>query len=418
MRLIISLLCLALFFSCKQDSKTSVAPDAIENSIKVNVVIEEMTSAVGGNSHLPRLTLGGETLHLTWVETQDSLAILKYSKLENDVWTPAQTITQGDDWFVNWADFPALGVNGDTMLTNVLQKSAEGTYDYDVKLSMFTPAGIKKGNFLLNTDGIQAEHGFVSMQAYDDGFYVSWLDGRNTKNEDQSKNQMSLRNAFIDLDGNISQESEIDNRVCDCCNTATAITQNGPVVVYRDRSEGELEIRDISIVRLVDGVWTQPQPIHQDNWQLNGCPVNGPAIATKEEHMAVTWFTAANDTPSVWVAFSQDNGANFNEPIRLDAGNAIGRVDLVMLDTNTAIVSWLEPQGKDIVLQSVTVGADGRKDASITLVKTSAERQSGFPQLEVIGNVGYIAFTDVETDKNGGKGSTRVKVLRVEQRFD
>jgi hypothetical protein len=355
---------------------------------------------------------------LTWVETQDSLAVLKYSKLENDAWTPAQTITQGNDWFVNWADFPALGVNGDTMLTNVLQKSAEGTYDYDVKLSMFTPAGIKKGNFLLNTDGIQAEHGFVSMQAYDDGFYVSWLDGRNTKNEDQSKNQMSLRNAFIDLDGNISQESEIDNRVCDCCNTATAITQNGPVVVYRDRSEGELEIRDMSIVRLVDGVWTQPQPIHQDNWQLNGCPVNGPAIATKEEHMAVTWFTAANDTPSVWVAFSQDNGANFNEPIRLDAGNAIGRVDLVMLDTNTAIVSWLEPQGEDIVLQAVTVGADGRKDASITLVKTSAERQSGFPQLEVIGNVGYIAFTDVETDKNGGKGSTRVKVLRVEQRFD
>lgn len=413
MRLYISLLCFALFFSCKQDSKTSVAPEAAENDTAISADIEEITAPVQGNSHLPRLALGNETLQMTWVETQDSLAVLKYSKLENDVWSPAQTVTQGNDWFVNWADFPSLGVNGDTMLTNVLQKSAEGTYDYDVKLSMFTPAGNKKENFLLNTDGIQAEHGFVSMQAYDDGYYVSWLDGRNTKDEDRSKNQMSLRNAFIDLDGNISQETEIDNRVCDCCSTATAITQNGPVVVYRDRSESEIEVRDMSIVRWVDGSWTQPKPIHQDNWLLNGCPVNGPAMATKEENVAVAWFTAANDTPSVWVVFSQDNGANFNEPIRLDAGNAIGRVDLTMLDTSTALVSWLEPQGESMVLQLAKVNVDGSKEAPITVTKTSAARQSGFPQMEVIDNTAYVAWTDVTAGEDGKKGTTKVRVLKV-----
>ena len=49
----------------------------------------------------------------------------------------------------------------------------------------------------------------------------------------------------------------------------------GPVAVYRDRSPEE--IRDISVVRLVDGVWTEPAPVHADNWMIEGCPVNGPA---------------------------------------------------------------------------------------------------------------------------------------------
>ncbi|MBV1925159.1 MAG: sialidase [Dokdonia sp.] len=409
MRLIIPLLCLALCFSCKQDSKTTTAPEVTEAATSLSANIQEISAPVQGISHLPRLALYQETLHMTWVETQDAVSVLKYSKLDAETWTPAQTVTKGTNWFVNWADFPALSVNGDMMLTNVLQKSAEGTYDYDVKLSLFSPKGIKKGNFLLNTDGIAAEHGFVSMHAYDDGFFVSWLDGRNTKNEDETKNQMSVRNAFIDLDGNMTEDTEIDARVCDCCNTATAITLNGPVVVYRDRSEGELEIRDMSIVRWVDGAWTEPQSIHQDNWQLNGCPVNGPAIATQEEHMAVTWFTAAKDTPSVMVVFSQDNGATFNTPIRLDAGNAIGRVDISMFTTTTAVVSWLEPQGEDIVLQLAKVHADGRKEAPITVAKTSAKRQSGFPQLEVIGETAYVAWTDVDEEKG-----SKVRVMKVE----
>lgn len=414
MRFFIPLLCLVFFFSCKQDSKTTTVSEGTETAQTVTSNIQEISAPVRGISHLPRLAIHQQSLHMSWVETVGTVSILKYAKLNENTWTPAQTVTKGTNWFVNWADFPALAINGDTMLTNVLQKSAEGTYDYDVKLSLFSPKGIKKGNFLLNTDGIPAEHGFVSMQAYDGGYYVSWLDGRNTKNEDKTKNQMSLRNAYVDLDGNITEEIEIDARVCDCCNTATAITQNGPVVVYRDRSEGELEIRDMSIVRWVDGNWTSPQSIHEDNWQLNGCPVNGPAIATREAHMAVTWFTAANDTPSVLVAFSDDNGENFNTPIRLDAGNAIGRVDIAMLDTTTAAVSWLEPQGDEIVLQLAKVHADGRKEAPITLATSSAERQSGFPQLEVVGNVGYVALTHVEAGVADENGTTRVKVLKFE----
>ncbi len=62
--------------------------------------------------------------------------------------------------------------------------------------------------------------------------------------------EMTIRGAIIDKQGNKSGEWELDNRVCDCCQTSTAITANGPIVVYRDRSDEE--IRDISIVRLIN----------------------------------------------------------------------------------------------------------------------------------------------------------------------
>lgn len=362
-----------------------------EGSFFININVPSI-----GKSHLPRLKASDGKLYMTWVEQEDSLAILKYSYYEGETWSAPKTITSGTDWFVNWADFPAVGVNGDYVLTNILQKSAEGTYDYDIKLQLTKGDEIIKTDFLLNTDGIPAEHGFVSIQAYDGGFYASWLDGRNTKNGDKAINQMSLRSAYIDLEGTITEDTEIDTRVCDCCNTATAITNNGPIVVYRDRSATTPEIRDIAIVRRVDGKWTQPKVIGSDNWELNGCPVNGPAIDTKENQVVVAWFTAQDNNPRVLTAFSMNNGENFGTPIRLDSGNAIGRVDAGFLEDGSALVSWLEPQGETVVLQVARVYKDGHQDSPITITNTSAERQSGFPQLELLGNQVFVAWTDVD----------------------
>jgi hypothetical protein len=44
--------------------------------------------------------------------------------------------------------------------------------------------------------------------------------------------------------------------------------------------------------------------VHSDNWKIDACPVNGPAIAATGRRVAVAWFTAANDTARVKLAFS------------------------------------------------------------------------------------------------------------------
>ncbi|WP_405202640.1 hypothetical protein [Dokdonia sp. LLG6352-1] len=402
-----------LITSCKESNQTEVAPVEEQPAIAASTTNASLTAIQlpsTGKSHLPRLKSSGGKLHMTWVEQEGKMAILKYASYDSAKWSQPRTITSGDNWFVNWADFPALGVNGDYLLTNILEKSAEGTYDYNIKLQLSKGDEIIKDDFLLNTDGVDAEHGFVSIQAYDGGFYATWLDGRNTKNEDESKNQMTLRNAYIDLAGNITQDTEIDNRVCDCCNTATAITNNGPVAVYRDRSDTTPEVRDMAIVRWVDGAWSKPMVIGNDNWELNGCPVNGPAIATKEENVVVSWFTAEGDTPRVLTAFSNDNGASFGGAIRVDNGNAIGRVDTDFMSDGSALISWLEPMGENVVLQVARVYVDGTHDAPVTVTNTSAERQSGFPQLEVVGDSIFVAWTDLNGD------NSEVKMVHFEMK--
>ena len=111
------------------------------------------------------------------------------------------------------------------------------------------------------------------------------------------------------------------------------------MAVYRDRTADE--IRDISAVRQADGEWTEPATIHNDGWEIAGCPVNGPAIDTMGDRISVIWFTAAENEPKVRIAFSDDGGAQFDEPLRIDLGAAAGRVDVLQFADGSALALWI-----------------------------------------------------------------------------
>ena len=122
-------------------------------------------------------------MSLSWISSkEENKAFLNYSQYKKGRWIKPQVIASGSDWFVNWADFPAHAINQDLIITSHLKKSASGTYTYDVILNLQKLSGEKiRENFLLNTDGVEAEHGFVSIIANNEkGFFITWLDGRNT----------------------------------------------------------------------------------------------------------------------------------------------------------------------------------------------------------------------------------------------
>jgi hypothetical protein len=200
--------------------------------------------------------------------------------------------------------------------------------------------------------------------------------------------------------------SRIDARVCDCCQTAVAIAASGPVLVYRDRSADE--IRDISISRLVGGAWTDPVTVHNDQWQINACPVNGPGIAADGNRVAVAWFTAAQDTARVRVAFSDDSGATFDAAIRIDLGNPVGRVDVIMLDGSRALVAWLERTGGSAEVLARTVSTDGTLGDPVSIGGSSAERASGFPRMALAGSRIVFAWT-----VPGTESAIRVSAIRL-----
>ncbi len=387
---------ISLLVSCKTETSKS-EPAVLVNNRHTAIIEIKNPSLI--NSSLPRLFSNGEDLLMSWIQNKDSIASLKYSKFNGINWTAPTEIISGSDWFVNWADFPAIADNNGSVLTNILKKSAEGTYTYDIHLQLYSKQkNTWKNNILLNQDGIKSEHGFVSMLPYNnDSFFVTWLDGRTLDGVPKENEQMTLRAAFIDAEGEISNDILLDDKTCECCNTAATMTANGPVVAYRDRSD--TEIRDISIVRFVNGNWTAPKNVYQDHWKIPGCPVNGPAIDSFNDAVALAWFTAENDNPRIQVSFSENQGETFGLQYRVDNGNAIGRVDVVMIDQNNAVVSWMEPDGIDTLIQILKVSSNGEKNMPITITKTRSERSSGFPQLEVVGDKLYLAWTSLEDKK-------------------
>ena len=384
---------ISLLVSCKTETSKS-EPAVLVNNRHTAIIEIKNPSLI--NSSLPRLFSNGEDLLMSWIQNKDSIASLKYSKFNGINWTAPTEIISGSDWFVNWADFPAIADNNGSILTNILKKSAEGTYTYDIHLQLYSKQkNTWKNNILLNQDGIKSEHGFVSMLPYNnDSFFVTWLDGRTLVGVPKENEQMTLRAAFIDAEGEISNDILLDDKTCECCNTAATMTSNGPIVAYRDRSD--TEIRDISIVRFVNGNWTAPKNVYQDHWEIPGCPVNGPAIDSFNDAVALAWFTAENDNPRIQVSFSENQGETFGLQYRVDNGNAIGRVDIVMIDQNNAVVSWMEPDGIDTLIQILKVSSNGEKNIPITITKTRSERSSGFPQLELVGDRLYVAWTSLE----------------------
>ena len=360
------------------------------------VDIQEIPIFYENSNAQPNLVSSNGSLSLSWISSkEENKASLNYSQYKEGRWIKPQVIASGSDWFVNWADFPAHSINQDLIITSHLKKSASGTYTYDVVLNLQKLSGEKiRENFLLNTDGVKAEHGFVSIIANNKkGFFITWLDGRNTieKKLDGDHKPMTIRFAEITDKGDIIKESELDASTCDCCQTSIAITNDGPIVVYRDRSEKE--VRDIYSVKNINGTWEKPSAVHDDGWIINGCPVNGPKVAVNSKNLAVAWFTVYNDHPLVNVSFSKNNGNSFGAPIKINDHDAIGRVDISFLNDEEVIVSYMEVDDIGTYLKIKKVSFDGKISEPITISKIDGGRNTGVPQLEIIDSEIFIVWT-------------------------
>lgn len=362
------------------------------------LTIRELTPLAAVNSGEPELFAGADgQIILSWVEkVDDGRHALRFARREGDGWSQPLTVAEGGDWFINWADFPSVVRLADNSLAaHWLVKSAQAKYAYDVRLARSTDGGRTWGEPLTpHTDRTPTEHGFVSLVPHADGGALAavWLDGRKTGGAAHA-NEMTLRYATINADGTLADEAELDGRVCDCCQTAAARTSDGLVVVYRDRSDAE--VRDFSVVRrLANGAWTAPRTLHADNWQTRSCPVNGASVATQNRRVAVAWYTAARDEPQVKVSFSEDSGATFTEPVRVDDGAAQGRVDVVLFD-DSALVCWLEGNAQGGKIKARRIDFDGKRFAALTVADTSTGRASGFPRLARSGSEVIFAWTEV-----------------------
>ena len=333
---------------------------------------------------------------MSWLEPMTGGGFtFKVTSLIGAAWTAPITVVEGPRLLANWADFPSVFAAADgTLAAHWLERSATSS-GYGIRMRTSSDAG--KTWSATQTphrdDAATAEHGFVSFfDAPGGGIGLAWLDGREAASHMSSAGAMALRATMLRT-GRLGEDTLVDPRVCDCCQTSAARTASGAVVAYRDRSDKE--IRDISVVAFRNGRWSAPVGVHADGWEISGCPINGPAIAASGQSVAVAWFTRAGNDPRVNVAFSTDEGRTFGPPIRVGDATALGRVGVVMPDGDRALVLALEKTeaGARLVLRDIT--RNGGMGEPAVVSAATPDRTGGFARIALSGRRVLVAWTDV-----------------------
>lgn len=362
-----------------------------------------MTCPAPAGAAEPFLASGGGRVHLSWLARSGEQITLAYATYSAHAWSEPHTIASSPTMLANWADFPSFAPLTDgTFAAHWLAQHGDTKYAYDIDVARsldgvnWSPAAHP------HRDGAAAEHGFVSIvPEMLGGATCIWLDGREYEGKEEGAPgaQMQLRSATMLPSGEWSTETLLDPRVCDCCQTAAVATASGILVAYRDRSDRE--IRDISLVRRDGGTWSAPYALSSEGWEIQGCPVNGPALSAMGSRVAAAWFTMARDSAQVRVAFSDDGGANFTRPVRVDEGGTSGRVDVLVLPNGDALVLWLAANVQNQTeIRARRVRADLKLDPSFVVAETSAERASGFPHVVYSQGTLYFAWTETGEPSN------------------
>ncbi|MYA32560.1 MAG: exo-alpha-sialidase [Gemmatimonadales bacterium] len=368
----------------------------------------------------PQLAVGAEgRAILTWIEPEEGVPALRLAIRGEGGWSEPRTVWASEDMFVNWADFPSsVEMRDGTLAVHWLEKVADAPYAYHVLLALSSDDGATWSEpFRAHDDRSPTEHGFVSMVPWRDGAALTWLDARAmagaagggehvAAGSGVVRGAMSVRFRTLAPDGRLGPEVLLDDRTCECCQTALARVGDGLVAAYRDRSESE--VRDIAVVRGAGERWTAPAPLSTDGWVIPGCPVNGPQLSGGEGALASAWYTGVDGTPQVYVSFSEDGGATFGPRIRVDEGLPLGRVDIERLDDGSAVAVWLEASDDAPRVLARRVDPDGSLGTPLLISETAGERSSGFPRMVRTGDEVLFAWTIP-----GEGGGVRVRSVRL-----
>ena len=358
-----------------------------------SAVVEIQSPALPG-SEAPNLSVAPDgRLLLSWLEPVSPKGYaLRFSIREKQGWSAPRTITSGTSWFVSGADYPTVAFLQDgTMAANSLIATNLDLEAYNTSVFLSRDDGKTWSKPVqIHRDKKIRQHGFVSFVPAPEGrLGAVWLDGRQLSKTNEG--DMALFYTTIGKDGSIRGETTLDTRVCECCQTSAVAISDALLVVYRDRSPKE--VRDISVVRLANGKWSTPAMVSKDDWLIDACPVNGPAISASGNNVAVAWFTVVNDKSRVNVAFSTDGGKSFGKSIIVDDDNPQGRVDVVSLASGAAIVSWVGKGNPRSDVRIRQIELNGTTGATQIISGNTGVGAGAFPRIERSGNELFAVWT-------------------------
>ena len=396
-------LALALTCGCGGGAPQTATPTTASNPPGWTVKVEPLEIPAGASSMAPQLTSSSRGVLVSWLEQADPEFVLKFAERSGAAWSAAQKVASSKDWFVSAADVPTvLRMKDGTIVANWYPAVDFRLEAYDIRLAYSKDDGKTWSRPLVpHHDKTRTQHGFVSMfDMPTGGLGLVWLDGRNQGKQPEDA-EMAVYFASYDTSWKQTAEVSANTRVCECCTTSAVVTPDGVVAAFRDRSAKE--IRDIHVTRLESGKWTDAQIVHADNWEIDACPVNGPALSARDRTLVAAWFTGKDDKGQAYAAFSNDAGRTWGTPIRLDDETSLGHVEVEMLDDGTAVATWVEFADDRSQFRMRRVEPSGMRSPSVTINGNS--RVSGYPRVARSGNELVFAWTE----GSEGEGTQKVK---------
>ena len=352
---------------------------------------EPLTNPAGAGSLQPNwsVTPDGGAL-LSWIEpSKDSFSSLRYAVLHGTRWSEPRTIAAQRHFFRHPAELPEVVQMGEHQwMAHWVEMPKEDSEAEYVYTSASTDGLHWSMPAMAHRDRAAVQHGLASMVASGAGeSSVFWL-----KAGADEEGPTALMRTIVDASGKEVREERLAPDVCACCPTAVAKTSKGLLLAYRGHTSED--IRDISVLRLENGHWSQPKNLYADNWKINACPTNAASVAAAGEKVAIAWFTGAQDSPKTEIAFSSDSGSTFTKPTTLSTGRSFGYTSAV-LDDAGAIVSWLE-QGTGGGAARVFVRAISFAGAAgpVLQVAEGGRMALGYPRLFHSGADTFIAWGD------------------------
>jgi hypothetical protein len=253
---------------------------------------------------------------------------------------PAMVI-RGNDVFVTWAlTHPNMTPDKPFSSELRLSRSADGG-------RTFAPS------VLVNDDGLVINHTFDAMQVAPDGtVHVAWIDGREGKKEPGTFVAKSA-----DHGRTFTKNQKVDENTCVCCRTALATSEDGVVyLAWRKIFEGN--VREIVVSRSVDGgtEFSAPTVVGQDRWVYPACPHRPASLGVDRfGRLYVAWYTeGADETPSVYLAYSDDQGKTFSPKKQLNRskGTFPDHPQMAVDPEGRVVVVWEEqsPVRREVVV--------------------------------------------------------------------
>ena len=146
--------------------------------------------------------------------------------------------------------------------------------------------------------------------------------------------------------------------LCECCRLAVDFDVDGePVVfgrfVYADGA------RDHGWAKADHGSW-HTQRVSVDNWRIEACPEQGPALSiagSGDYHVA--WLTQGDSRKGLFYAHSTDHGQHFSTPMAIGNLSKLPNHPAIFASGTSVILAWNEFDGEKnqlLTMQSQDAG--------------------------------------------------------------